>query len=166
MTEGGRLIVALDPPTVETGRFWHTDGATGVFPSHEMLIGNDIETGAYDTSSIAAGWSHNDDFTVWTIELKPEAEFHFDYGPVTAADVVHSYELHIGFLFCRAGRGSMMIYSMAQWDAEGPEGYDQRPAGTGHYQVAERRTGEGVVYERVERHWSGTNAGFTELEFR
>lgn len=55
MAEGGRLIVALDPPTVETGRFWHTGGATGVFPSHEMLIGNDIETGAYDTSSIADG---------------------------------------------------------------------------------------------------------------
>jgi hypothetical protein len=40
--QADRLIVALDPPTVETGRFWHTDGATGVFPSHEMLIGNDI----------------------------------------------------------------------------------------------------------------------------
>ena len=200
LAQADRLVVALDPPTTETGRFWHTDGATGVFPSHEMLIGNDLETGAYDTSSIAAAWSHNDDFTVWTIELKPEAEFHFDYGPVTAEDVVHSYELHtaddstltgvgqlrgaaleivddhtvtfsfdeprIGFLFSHAGRGSMMVYSKAQYDAEGPAGYDARPAGTGHYQVAERRTGEGVVYERVENHWSGTDAGFAELEFR
>jgi peptide/nickel transport system substrate-binding protein len=195
-----RLIVALDPPTMETNRFWGTDGATGLLPSHEMLVGNDPLTGAYDNSALAESWEANDDFTEWTFHLKPDAQFHFDWGPVTAEDVAHSYELHAqdastltgvaqlrgaeleivddhtikfifeeprqAFLFTVASRGSMVVYSKAQFDAEGLEGYDSKPAGTGHYQFVERTPGAGIRYERVDDHWSGQGAKFAELEFR
>ncbi|HEX2218871.1 MAG TPA: ABC transporter substrate-binding protein [Gemmatimonadales bacterium] len=72
----------------------------------------------------------------------------------------------VGFLFSVASRGSMLIYSKAQFDAEGIEGYQRRPAGTGHYRYVERLPGEKLVFERVENHWSGEDAAFPELEFR
>lgn len=88
---------------------------------------------------------------------------------MTAADVVHSFELHTGpdsniigvsqlqaatatavdertvrfdleapqvdFLFAHGGRGSLLIYSKAQYDAEGLDGYQRQPAGTGHFRL-------------------------------
>jgi peptide/nickel transport system substrate-binding protein len=195
-----RVVIMLDPPASETNRFWGTGGGFGgLDPAFQRLIGNDLETGAYDNSGLAESWEVSDDFTVWTFHVKPEVQWHFDWGPVTAADVAHSYELHtapdvlltgvhtlrgatveiiddhtirfvfpeprIDFDFANAGRGSMNIYSKAQYDAEGLEGYDRRPAGTGEYQFVEREPGR-ILFERVEDHWSGLTPDFAELEFR
>ncbi len=66
----------------------------------------------------------------------------------------------------RAKRGSMEIYSKAQFDAEGLEGYQRRPAGTGPYQFVERRMGEGLLFERVPDHWQGVEPDFAELQLR
>jgi oligopeptide/dipeptide ABC transporter ATP-binding protein len=166
----------------------------------QPLVGQDPETGAYDESGLARSWEHNEDFTTWTSHLHEDAEFHFDWGPVTAADVVRSYKLHtaddstlIGvailrgaeleviddhtvafhlpeprpnYLFAHAGRGSLHIYSKAQFDAEVLEGYDARPAGSGELQYVERVPGRGVVFEKVEGHWSGQEARYDELNLR
>ena len=116
---------------------------------------------------------------------------------MTAHDVVHSHELHVGpdstiehvraqevealddhtvvfhfesprtdYAFHHAGRGSMVVYSKAQFDAEGLEGYVAKPAGTAPYQYVERRPGEGVLFERVPDHWQGVEPDFEELELR
>ena len=69
------------------------------------------------------------------------------------------------FDFANAGRGSMYIYSKAQFDAEGMEGYDANPAGTNHFRYVEREPGR-VLLERVDDHWSGSAPGFKELELR
>ena len=69
------------------------------------------------------------------------------------------------FDFANAGRGSMYIYSKAQFDAEGMEGYDANPAGTNHFRFVERETGR-VLLERVDEHWSGVTPDFEELELR
>ena len=198
--EAQRIVMVIDPPSVETNRFWATSGDFGLEPSHQPLIGQDPETGEYDSSGVARAWAHNEDFTTWTFHLHENAEFHFDWGPVTAADVVHSYELHtaddstlIGvailrgaeleviddhtvafhlpeprpnYLFANAGRGSLHIYSKAQYDAEGLDGYDTKPAGTGKFQFVERVIGRGVVFEKVENHWSGEDARYDELDLR
>jgi peptide/nickel transport system substrate-binding protein len=197
---GDRVTIVMDPPSTETNRFWHTIGDFGLDPSLQRLVGNDPYTGAYDNSALALSWEASEDFRTWTFRLKPEAEFHFGWGSVTAADVLHSYELHTGedttltgvaqlradrvevvddhtiafhferprtdYAFSHAGRGSMYVYSKAQHDAEGVEGYDRRPAGTNRYQFVERRIGEGVLFERVEDHWTGDRPDFRELEIR
>jgi ABC-type transport system substrate-binding protein len=62
--------------------------------------------------------------------------------------------------------GDLRIVSKAQWDQEGLEGFDQRPAGTGAYRYGGRHTGQSIWFERVEHHWSGIRPEFKELEFR
>ena len=195
-----RVVIALDPPSTETYRYWTTGGGFGgIDPAFQMLIGNDSVTGAYDNSGLAESWEANDDFTEWTFRIKEDAEFHFGWGPVTAADVVHSHTLHAaddsaltgvqmlrggeveavdektvvfrfpeprqGFEFAHAGRGSLYIFSKAQYDAEGLAGYDRRPAGTAPFQIKESSPGV-IVFERVDDHWSGVEPTFAELEFR
>lgn len=58
------------------------------------------------------------------------------------------------------------MQSKAQWDREGVEGIDRRPAGTGAYQYVERKLGQSISFERVENHWRGQRPDFKELEIR
>lgn len=192
------IKVVMSPPAVETNRYWNTPGDFALGPSMQGLVGHNPDTGLYDNSGLAESWTHNDDFTEWTFKLRPEAEFHFGWGPVTAADVVHSLELHTGpdttlngisqlegavataiddhtvsftlpkpqvdFLFVHGGRGSLVIYSKAQFDKEGLEGYDAMPAGTAELQYVERNIGQGLTFEKVDDHWSGKDASIDRLE--
>ena len=194
-----RLVIAMSPPTVESNLLWQS-GLGEPMPWMQTLVGNDPVTGKYDDSGLARSWEANDDYTEWTFHLHPEAAFHFNWGPVTAADVVHSYGLHTGpeatytgaehilareveaiddhtvvfrfdepktdYAFEHAGRGRMVVYSKAQYDAEGVEGYHSRPAGSGPFEFVERRPGEGTSFRRTENHWQGSDAGFAEIELR
>ncbi len=194
------IKMVMSPPSVETNRYWNTPGDFSLGPSMQGLVGHNPETGIYDNSGLADSWTHNEGFTEWTFKLKPEAEFHFGWGPVTAADVIHSLELHTGpdttlngitqlegavataiddhtikftlprpqvdFLFVHGGRGSLVIYSKAQFDAEGLEGYDSKPAGTAELQYVERQIGQGLIFEKVVDHWSGTDASIDRLELQ
>ena len=193
-----KVVLALDPPTAETNLFWNGTGER--LPCFQALVGHDPITGKYDNSELAESWSANEEFTEWTFHLKKNAEFHFGWGPVTAADVVHSYELTTGpdstinsiehlraasaealddhtvvfrfetprtdYAFQHAGRGSMVVYSKAQFDKEGVDGYVSKPAGTAAYQYVERQPGAGVTFERVPDHWQGTVPDFEQLELR
>ena len=62
--------------------------------------------------------------------------------------------------------GELRIVSKAQWDKEGLEGFDKRPAGTGSYRYLERKPGLSITYERVENHWGGEKPDFKQLEIR
>lgn len=62
--------------------------------------------------------------------------------------------------------GDLRIVSKAQWDKEGLEGFEKRPAGTGSYRYVERKLGQSITYARVENHWRGEKPGFPELEIR
>lgn len=193
-----RLVIALDPPVADSNLFWGGMGER--LPAMQALIGHDPETGDFDNSELARAWEANDDSTEWTVHLHEDAAFHYGWGPVTAADVIHSYALHTApdstvvgvqrlrgaevealddhtvvfrfaeprtdFLFMNGGRGAMVIYSKAQFDAEGVEGYERRPAGTAPYQLVERRVTEGVLLERAPDQWQGIVPDFAELELR
>jgi ABC-type transport system substrate-binding protein len=69
----------------------------------------------------------------------------------------------IPYIASRAGE--LRIVSKAQWDKEGLEGFEKRPAGTGSYRYVGRQTGISVEYERVDNHW-GEKPEFKELEIR
>ncbi|MGH8065455.1 MAG: ABC transporter substrate-binding protein [Candidatus Entotheonellia bacterium] len=60
----------------------------------------------------------------------------------------------------------LRIVSKAQWDKEGIEGFDKRPAGTGSYRYVDRKLGLSISYERVDNHWAGERPDFQELEIR
>jgi peptide/nickel transport system substrate-binding protein len=62
--------------------------------------------------------------------------------------------------------GELRMVSKAQWDKEGIEGFDKRPAGTGSYRYVDRQLGLSISYERVESHWRGEQPAFKELEIR
>jgi peptide/nickel transport system substrate-binding protein len=76
----------------------------------------------------------------------------------------HLPEPRPDFLFAHGGRGAMLVYSKAQWDEEGEQGYVDRPAGTAPIRYVSREIGRGVTFERVADHWSGQGAAFEELE--
>jgi peptide/nickel transport system substrate-binding protein len=60
----------------------------------------------------------------------------------------------------------LRMVSKAQWDKEGIEGFDKRPAGTGSYRYIDRKLGLSITYERVDKHWAGERPDFKELEIR
>jgi len=197
---GSAVSIAMQTPSVETNLFWVTAGDFNLDPAFQPLVGHDPETGVFDNSGLARNWEHNADFTRWTFHLHEDAEFHFGWGGVTAADVVHSHRLHTGddaaasgverlavatveaegdytvhfhlpnpepeFLFAHGERGAMVVYSKAQYDAEGLAGYEQQPAGTGQFQYVSRANGQNVVFEKVENHWSGTDAMVDRITIR
>jgi ABC-type transport system substrate-binding protein len=62
--------------------------------------------------------------------------------------------------------GDLRIVSKAQWDKEGLEGFEKRPAGTGSYRYVTREVGQFIRFERVDNHWGGERPDFPELEIR
>jgi ABC-type transport system substrate-binding protein len=62
--------------------------------------------------------------------------------------------------------GDLRIVSKAQWDKEGIEGLDKRPAGTGSYRYVGRSPGLNITFERIDNHWRGEKPAYKELEFR
>jgi ABC-type transport system substrate-binding protein len=62
--------------------------------------------------------------------------------------------------------GDLRIVSKAQWDKEGQEGFEKRPAGTGSYRYVGRQPGLSVSYERIDNHWGGEKPAYKELVFR
>lgn len=194
-----KVVIAVSPLGADSNLYWTTTGAF-ILPSMQTLVGNDPATGKYDNSQLAESWEHNEDFTSWTFKLHPNAMFNDDWGPVTAADVVHSFNIHTGedaklsginlfktasitavddhtvrfdlpnpspnFLFSNAGRGSLVIYSKAQYDAEGIEGYETAPAGSGPFKYEGRETGQSITFSAIKDHWTGVTPEFDEIEFR
>ena len=65
------------------------------------------------------------------------------------------------------GGGEVLLYSAAQFEKEGVEGIDKRPAGTGSYQYGGREQGQSIWFERAAQpHWRGENPDFNEVEIR
>jgi ABC-type transport system substrate-binding protein len=77
-------------------------------------------------------------------------------GPVMPSSMV--------FAFSRSG--DLRMASKAQWDKEGIEGLDKRPAGTGPFMYNGRQTGLNITFKRNDKHWSGNKVDYEELEFR
>ena len=66
--------------------------------------------------------------------------------------------------FATAQQGNQFMYSLAQFEAEGLDGYNTLPAGVGPWQFEERTLDVNLLYSRVEDHWRRTPF-FQELEW-
>jgi ABC-type transport system substrate-binding protein len=188
----------------ESNRFWTISRPDHLQfePFLETLLGMDPRTGD-PVPQLATKWEHSPDFKEWTFHLRKGVQFHFGYGEMTSADVVHAHSLLIRkdststlrpvwitaeevkavdkytvvfrfkdplmpstLMFGVQRSGDLRVSSKAQWDKEGVEGLDKRPAGTGPFIYAGRQTGLNVVFRRNDKHWSGNKVDFEELEFR
>lgn len=103
------------------------------------------------------------DATAGTAPIWRDAE---EVKVVNDYQVVFRMKRPMSFIPYIASRaGELRIVSKAQWDKEGLEGFEKRPAGTGSYRYVGRKTGIAVEYERVDNHW-GEKPDFKELEIR
>jgi len=103
------------------------------------------------------------DSTAGSAPLWREAE---DVKVVNDYQIVFRLKRPMSIIPYLASRASeLRIVSKAQWDKEGLEGFEKRPAGTGSYRYVGRKTGISVEYERVDNHW-GEKPDFKELEIR
>jgi ABC-type transport system substrate-binding protein len=71
----------------------------------------------------------------------------------------------VDFPYAASRAGDLRMVSKAQWDKEGQEGFDKRPAGTGPYRYVGRQLGLSISFERNDQHWRDKPA-FKELVFR
>jgi len=63
-------------------------------PYGETLIENDPIT-SEPVPSLAKDWSVTNGFKTWTFELQEDVPWHFGFGEFTAADVEHTWGLHV-----------------------------------------------------------------------
>ena len=66
--------------------------------------------------------------------------------------------------FISAQQGNLFMYSKAQFEAEGLDGYEARPAGVGPWQFEERTLDVNLLYSRVADHYR-RSPFFEELEW-
>ncbi len=126
-----------------------------------------FDNGEFTSADVA--WMHSllssDDSVstmspVWrTVTVVPNGDYQIDFNFETPyLDGLR--------LFSRTA-GDLYIMSKAQFDAEGQDGLDDRPAGTGHYQYLERSAGLGVTYEASGTdNWPGEMPDFPEFELK
>ncbi len=120
----------------------------GEFTSADVVHTYELVTRDDSLATVKATWD--------SATLEPnsdhEISFHFDPGFIDG-----------GRIFSRLS-GDLVIHSKAQWDAQGVEGYDDKPVGTGGYEYLDRSLGEFVRYQRVPDHWS-ESPDFEEFEW-
>jgi len=70
------------------------------------------------------------------------------------------------FLFFHGGRALLTIYSKAQYESQGLEGYQNKPAGSGPFAFVSRDLSGNLKFDVVKDHWSGLDINYDSLEFR
>ena len=89
-----RLRIAFTVPPRETNLPWSGPRSllTQLSPMVETLLGIDPDTGAY-VPMLATRWEMAPDGKSWTMDLREDVVFHFDFGEFDAKDVVHTRNL-------------------------------------------------------------------------
>ena len=102
----------------------------------------------------------------------PSSAYRTGICTVERVEVVNDHEvlMHckgpcLDFEFYYSEAANVMMFSKAQWDAEGEMGYERKPAGTGPYEFKERKLGQHVLYERAPApHWKHGVVDWKELK--
>jgi peptide/nickel transport system substrate-binding protein len=104
-----------------------------------------------------------------TATLRPMWATVEEVKPIDKYKVVFRFKGPImppSMMFAASRSGDLRMSSKAQWDKEGAEGLDKRPAGTGPFIYNGRQSGLNITYKRNDKHWSGNKVDFEEMEFR
>jgi peptide/nickel transport system substrate-binding protein len=115
---------------------------------------------AKDVAYSIGVYNHEESTRPWARVFRDDMEVVDDYQLVTHTDTVFST---IPFGVSRGD--ALWMSSKAQFDAEGLEGIEARPSGTGAYQYLDRTLGEGITFQKTESYWA-EDADFDELEVR
>src|SRR2546427_12400816 len=79
--------------------------------------------------------------------------------------VMHCKVVCMDVLFYYSSASNMPMFSKAQWDKEGEQGYETHPAGTGPYVFKERQLDRYVLFERAPTpHWEQGEVDWKELQ--
>jgi ABC-type transport system substrate-binding protein len=79
--------------------------------------------------------------------------------------VMHCKVVCLDVLFYYSSASNMPMFSKAQWDKEGEQGYETHPAGTGPYVFKERQLNRYVLFERGPTpHWKWGTVDWKELQ--
>ena len=118
-----------------------------VIASFDRILGDDSQVSAVSFFD-GATYTASDDYTV---------EIAFPSISLDAPAI-----LSRGF-----GGGEIMMLSKNQFETEGVEGFDTKPAGTGSYMYGGRSQGQNIWFEKAPQpHWRGENPDFEEVELR
>jgi peptide/nickel transport system substrate-binding protein len=110
-----------------------------------------------------------------SLMMRPEATATLAgfWRQVDKVEAVNDYQVVFRFKrpttvmpYAASRAGDLRIVSKAQWDKEGQEGFEKRPAGTGSYRYVGREPGLSITFERADNHWKGEKPAFKELVFR
>ena len=205
-SEVDRLVIAMGSPQSQGLLPWIVECGNAVdvlTPMYESLIYMD-PTGSNYEGRLAVDWEMRPDGQAWSMNLREDVPWHWDFGTFSAEDVVHTWTTllrdegipcdrevwrtllnseqdfeidgsHMTFNLAKVEPdldyrlsnrvGNFFMISKSQWDGEGKEGMEVRPAGTGPYRFVEFEVGDHLLYERVENHWRVTPE-FKELLIR
>ena len=122
----------------------------GEFTAHDVVHSHKLVSGDDSRATFVGFW-----------RLAEEVKALDDYTVV-----FRMKEPAVTFPYAASRSGDLRIVSKAQWDKEGIEGFDNRPAGTGSYRYVSRKLGDSILYERVDNHWRGEKPDFKQLEIR
>jgi peptide/nickel transport system substrate-binding protein len=118
-----------------------------VIASFDRILGDDSQVSAVSFFD-GATYTASDDYTV---------EIAFPSISLDAPAI-----LSRGF-----GGGEIMMLSKNQFETEGVEGFDTKPAGTGSYMYGGTELGQSIWFEKAPQpHWRGENPDFQEVEVR
>jgi peptide/nickel transport system substrate-binding protein len=118
-----------------------------VIASFDRILGDDSQVSAVSFFD-GATYTASDDYTV---------EIAFPSISLDAPAI-----LSRGF-----GGGEIMMLSKNQFETEGVEGFDTKPAGTGSYMYGGTELGQSIWFEKAPQpHWRGENPDFLEVEVR
>ena len=91
-----RVRIANPPPLTENNRIW--TAAWPILLQHEpygeSLLAND-EVTSEPIPMLAKNWEVSNGFKTWKFELEQGVQWHFGWGEFTAADVAHTWGLHV-----------------------------------------------------------------------
>jgi peptide/nickel transport system substrate-binding protein len=179
---GGRLIVGTSSDSDgwdPTRNRWAADGTTVAMTFYDPLAAFD-ENGDW-APYLAESIEPNDDFTVWTIRLRPEITFH-DGEPLDSSAVKRTFDGHLESAltrpaFSRVDRvetpdaRTAVVYLNAPWAAmpvgltgqagmiaapaqlDDPDTSSLRPVGTGPFRFVEWLPDSRLVVERNPDYW-------------
>lgn len=103
-------------------------------------------------------------------DWKPESVDGFDRiasvdTPDSLTAVVHYKELYAPYAL-QFARGTLPKHLLDGRNIDGANDYNRAPLGTGPYRVAEWKTGEYILLERVAGYWRGEDARIKKVLFR